>query len=481
MHLVRWMLVALVSAVTPACGNTDESVTDPAAGGLIEGSNVSATVTDMGAGVFQVDYVFAEPQGAMIFSRSTGDYRAGAWTPLESGSRFERIAGFDALLFDAPVNHASFRVEARFARPEGDYSPFVAFSDGGIAVFTGQFELLPEAGRDAIEALEGQIDRWAGEQPVLGVRLRSSRPIIADGRSVLDETTELIEGGGSFVYLGEGSLVEGASFTGVLDPGLPEWLLASLDADLTSIFSRYEAMWGFELDEPASLLFAFGGYNAPGYSNKGGVIGSSIMLDARGEAFQQDSPQLRHQLQWFFAHEAAHLFQNAAGVETDTVADSWIHEGAANAMANAALAELTADPHAELLRVYGQAVTECNGALAGGSLASAAERDRFQAYYDCGSLIALMTAAAVPDRTLYQFWTGMQAAAREQGRGLDTAFYLETMEAFGAAPDLVAAIDALISYQISDPAGALRNALESSGLHPVFDGKGRLADMDFPT
>ena len=111
----------------------------------------------------------------------------------------------------------------------------------------------------------------------------------------------------------------------------------------------------------------------------------------------------------------------------------------------------------------------------------AASRNQFQAYYDCGSLIALMTTAALPDETLYSFWTGMQARALQQGRELDTALYLGTMEEFGAAPDTIAGIDALISYGLSDPARAIRNALEMSGLHPVYDENGMLEDMDFPT
>tara|TARA_R110000868_G_scaffold98607_1_gene271462 strand:+ start:16407 stop:17852 length:1446 start_codon:yes stop_codon:yes gene_type:complete len=480
MRALRLTLLPLFSFALIACGNAAESDTLPTVAGLIEGSTVSATVTDLGEGAFQVEYVFATPQSAMIFSRSMGNYRLGAWTPLEPGSRIDRIAGFDALLFDTPVDHASFRVEARFARPDGDYAPFVAFSDGGIVVFTGQFELLPEASRDTIEALGGQIDRWSGEQPVLGVRVRSSRPIIADGESGLHATGELIQGGGRFVYIGDASLVEGDSFIGVVDPGLPAWLSASFDADLAAIFARYKAMWGFELDQPASLLFAFGGYEAPGFSNKGGVLGSSLMLDARGEGLREETPQLRHHLQWFFAHEAAHLFQNAGGVGTASASDSWIHEGAANAMANAALAELTADPHAELVNVYGLAIADCTDGLSGGSLESAAERGRFQAYYDCGSLIALMTTALIPDQSLYQFWSGMQAAAREQGRELDTGFYLQAMEQSGADPSAVAAIDALISYGLTDPAQALNHALDQAGLNPVYDEEGRLTDMDFP-
>ena len=480
MHAINWLFPFLASLALSACGNAVEPA-PVAADDLVEGSGVTANVTDLGGGLFQVDYVFAEPQTALIFSRSTADYRIGAWTPLEPGAHVERIEGFDSLLFEAPVERASFQVEARYLRPDGDYSPFVAFSDGGIVVFTGQFELLPEQDRDSIAALEGQIGRWVGEQPVLGVRVRSARPIIADGRSALHETVELGRGVGSFVYIGDADLAEGESFVGVIDPGLPDWVRSSFDADMAAVFARYEALWGFGLEDRASLLFAFGGYDVPGFSNKGGVIGSAVLLDSSGGSFREESPQLQRYLQWFFAHETGHLFQNAGGVSTGSTADSWIHEGAANTMANAALAELTADPQADLVRVYRLAMRDCANALEDGNLESAAERGRFQAYYDCGSLIALMTTAALPDRTLYQFWTAMQDAALDQGRDLSAGFYLEMMSQSGADPDAIAAIAMLVTDALVDPAAAINSALALAGLHPVYDDEGQLTDMDFPT
>ena len=43
---------------------------------------------------------------------------------------------------------------------------------------------------------------------------------------------------------------------------------------------------------------------------------------------------------WFFAHEAAHLFQIDRGVGFASGAQSWIHEGAANTMAYSLIASM---------------------------------------------------------------------------------------------------------------------------------------------
>ena len=70
------------------------------------------------------------------------------------------------LVFDAPASQVSLVAEPRFVNPEGDYSPFVDFSDGGLALFTGQFDLMPVADADAAAAhplLQPVEDRKAGE------------------------------------------------------------------------------------------------------------------------------------------------------------------------------------------------------------------------------------------------------------------------------------------------------------------------------
>jgi hypothetical protein len=488
MSVIRLSFGVVLSVVLMACSPAPESTESSAstahpsssAVALVDGTGVTANLTDLGDGRFRVDYLFAEPQTALIFSRSSGDYRTGSWTALDDGAALERIAGFDALLFDTPRQSAAFTVEVRFVRPEGDYAPYSAFSDGGIVLFTGQFELLPETDRDSIAALEGQLGRWVGEQPVLGVRVQSSRPMIHNGVRRESEATEVSRGSGAFIYIGDAEIFEGRSFAGVVDEGLPAWIRDSFDDDLAAVFAAYETRWGFALSERASVLFAFEGYDHPGFSNKGGASGSSLMLQSSGEGLREESDRVGRYLRWFFAHEAAHLFQTSSGVGLANSTDAWIHEGAATMMANDVLAHMASDPQAERISVYAAAYSACRDFLADGSLQDAANRNQFQAHYDCGAVIALMTDAALPDADIYEFWNALLAMVQEQDAYLAADFYAYVMDQMGADPLVIAALNELVSQDLPDPAASLLNAMELAGLSPEINEAGELIGMDPP-
>lgn len=472
MTAIRIGVALALAMIASACDGAGGAPVGTAA--LIEGTGVTATVSERADGRFDVDYVFAAPQTAMIFSRSTGDYRVGAWEVAGEGARLERLNGFDTLVFDAPVSQVSLVAEPRFVNPEGDYSPFVDFSDGGLALFTGQFDLMPVADADAAAALEGRLDRWRGDQPVLGVRVRSGRRMVFDG-AVRDGAIEDVSlGGGSFVYLGDGEIVEGRSYIGVIDRGLPDWGRASIDRDMEAIFGLYETRWQRPLEERAVLYFAFGGYDDPGFSSKGGVSGSVIMLDTSGEAMRTESPRLRNYLNWFFAHEVAHQFQNASGARNGDTADSWIHEGGANTMANALIAGMTDDPHAYLDAAYARAWADCLPALQDGPLRGAGARGRFGAYYDCGSLVSLIAAAGAPNGDIYAIWQAMQSAALDMDEPVSADLFFAAMSGLGADADLVRQLRRIVIEGVVDPAGELRTAMDLASLMPEFDEDGQL-------
>jgi hypothetical protein len=474
---VKLSAIAILAILAAACSGTGpgtDAATGMAAGpALIEGTGVTATVTERTDGRFDIDYVFAEPHAAMVFSRSAGDHRIGAWTPQEEGVRLERLNGLDTLVFDAPRSHVSLIAEPRFVSPEGDYSPFVDFSDGGLALFTGQFELLPVADAEAAAALDGRLDRWQGDQPVLGVRVRSGRRIVFDGavrEGAIEHTTT---GGGAFVYLGDGEIVEGRSYVGVIDRALPDWVLASVESDMEAIFETYEARWEHPLTDKAVLYFAFGGYDHPGFSNKGGVAGSVIMLDSSGEAMREASPALHSYLNWFFAHEVAHQFQNISPARQGERADSWIHEGGANTMANAVVAGMDGGA-AYLDAAYAQAWAGCLPVLETGPLQGAGARGAFNAYYDCGSLVSLIAAAGTPGGDLYAIWQAMQSAAVEMDEPIGSALFFAAMGGLGAPAELTGLLREVVVSGVDDPAAALQEAMDMAGLSAEFDAQGQL-------
>ena len=137
-------------------------------------------------------------------------------------------------------------------------------------------------------------------------------------------------GSGSFIYIGDAKITEGRDFTGVIDPGLPDWLSSRFDADLSEIFDGHRKLWGDGLKQKSTVLFSFRGYGTSGFSNKGGALGNMLALETSGDNLHTESEDTLNHFHWFFAHEAAHLFQGRTGLNGNAY---WISEGGANAMA----------------------------------------------------------------------------------------------------------------------------------------------------
>jgi len=473
MRCHRAGLVLAVFASLTACSNPAGEET-----ALLGGSGVTAIVTDQGEGVFEVHYSFAEPQSVMIFPRSETAYRAESWLALDDGAQIERLNGLDALVFDAPVREARFQITARPELRYDGYAHFVRFADGSLVLFTGQFELMPAASREAVLALDGDLSAFDGEQPVLGVKLRSDQPMIAHGERFSGDVTDISQGGGSFVYIGEGEIETRENFVGLIDPATPDWLQTRFRDDLDMLFSELEAGWGYGMPEPATLLFAFEGTDNPGFSSKGGALGRQLMIQASGQDLAEDNDFLHAYLLWFFAHESVHLFQYVTGPTVGDQQDSWIHEGSANAMANRIMAGQGEAAATYLRWARRNAFNTCSASLEAGPLAEAWQRGEGDAYYACGEFIGVMTDAALPEETLFDFWNAMLARAGDGDISDET--YFATARALGMPEAQVSRLEALVRDTLANPREELRNALADFGLDPQFDADDNLSGLTYP-
>ncbi|MFS2318229.1 hypothetical protein RMQ97_09845 [Maricaulis sp. D1M11] len=479
---VRTLFLAImvgVSACVPASNDRAQSLE------LIEDTQVTAVVTDLGEGQFEVEYRFAEPHDVFVFARSQTEYRTEAWRPIDTQTPVERVAGMDALIFDRPVSSARFHVQARPDLDYAGYAHFTAFSDGGLVLFTGQFELLLAQSRESIEAMQGDLNQFDGVQPRTGVAVRSLRPMIAHGRSIAEEAVDVSLGGGSFVYIGDGDIETTPNYAGLIDPGTPDWLKTRFESDMAYLFDRLETGWGYGLDAPATLMFAFGGHDHPGFSNKGGVQGRQLMIRSSGEALREEDPFIHAYLLWFFAHETVHLFQNVKGARLAESFDSWIHEGAANAMANRIMAEQGDSAAAYLQYSFSNALETCVASLENGNLQGAEQRGEFDAYYACGEFVALILDAGTPQGDLYDIWNRMLDLAVEETEEdtvpeYDRETYLRAAIDLGLDSATADWIRVLTTYPLADPRVELITKLEEMGLNPQFDDENRLTAITYP-
>ena len=382
-----------------------------------QGYGARVTVTPEEAGTWLVEYAFAEPESALIFWRSLGDYRRETWVSLSDGVRIAREGSFDTIVLDSPAVSARFRVTPYEPIILGDYSPVVTISDGGQAMFIGQFHVDRVASAEAAAALTSPAD-WIGEMRPFTLVMNTDAKLVAlgeriDGPACFDSQDPV-----TYVYYGSSDVVEGESYIGVVDPGLPDWIENRFDQDLRSLYAKLERGFGSPLPQRANLLFAYGGSDSEGISLKGSVLpGALLALEVEGAQLDTSSTNVQAALLYYFAHESAHLFQ--ARERTVRTADSWIHEGHATAIGR----RLSPGDG----RWKEQDDELCREALqSGGSLVAALGTHP----YECGALTWSLAERLAPHGDVYSLWDALGDEAEDATA--DTERFLSVLLTAGA-------------------------------------------------
>lgn len=427
-----------------------------------------------GDGTFSITYTFTQPHSALVFGQAPESYRAGVWTSDTPQASVQTISGMDVLVFDAPSTGATFQFTPSSEDLRKAYTAFLPFTGGDWAVLTGQFRLKPADRLSALEAHDGSAETWPTEELELTLTIRSDRPVWLGGQKYLGDVQTVPESDDTYAYIGELEPLSANSFVGFVDPSLPAWIQDGFDSALLEIFDELSAGWGFELPEKSTLFFSFRGLEREGLHLTGGALdGGVLALEVGGNALETPIPEIATYLEWFFAHEAAHLYQTAGGIEPDDPDHAWIHEGSANTMAHAVAARRADDPATFLNEVYGRAFDDCTAYLETGPLTDAAAQGAFDAYYACGDFMALMTDAALPDLTLYAFWNRLKADALAINEGQITAtLYFDTLAALGASEDRINAIKMIDSATFAEPRVQFLELLQTAGLEINLDAAG---------
>lgn len=436
------------------------------------------TLSEQKNGLWRLDVDLFTPQSALMFSRSRHDYRSQTYKVLSQGAELHRIGGFDTIIFDAGVMRASFEVTPFTDTLPGTYTPYIPFSDGGQAIYLGAFELLRVANADAVANLEGDLDAWDGKQFDIPVHLKTDVSILLEGEVHSGSAQTIVNGNGPYAYLGPTPLVEGNNFYGVMDPGLPAWLMEGFDEDLSNIFAVLEEGFGHSLEDKATIMFAFRGYETEGFSNTGGVLDGGLMvLETSGDGMREPNDRLRRNIEWFLTHEATHLFQNREGIHYADRSDSWLNEGGANAVTHYLMAKLETSADEIILSRYQESFAFCVSSIKDTSMRAITERND-QSHYDCGDFVFRISDAALPEADLFDIWGALLAQAGDDEH-ISTAKYFAALRELGANEDIVARLEAFVAGPVAAPAVELGEMLEAVGIEAAFE-DGELKSIQFP-
>lgn len=349
---------------------------------LPETQPAMALAIDMSSpGQAAISYDLASPVKALHFPQELGGYRLERWQPVDhgfrwieegEGERLERSDGrrFKQVTFTLPVDY-------RFL-PKS-YAPFSPFSDGSTLIHSGQFHTCFSAPCDRTEPITISVE---APGKIIGVA----------GRRTPNHDTFQSDEEGTNIFIGTLAPVEADGFIAIVDPGLPTSLRQHLDRSLPMSMTFFAKIYGPLSFKPELYVSMDDTPETTGrISTQGGTLPNQIFIHFDGEnAKQRLTSGTPYWLDWFFAHEAAHLFQQdqVGSLPGDDDA-GWLHEGGADAMAALAMAGRGEAEQAYVSDREAKAEEACSKGLARYPLNKATAEGNFDLHYQCGLVIWL--------------------------------------------------------------------------------------------
>lgn len=395
------------------------------------------------------DYRLSEATTALHFPQELGGYRAEVWKPADGafrwvkegrGERIERTDGqaFRQVAFTIPIDYR--------ALPKS-YAPFSPFSQGGALVHSGQFHACPAAPCEQTGPLPIRITA-PGE--TIGV----------EGRRTPDRESFVSRDEGTNIFIGTLKPVDADGFVAIIDPGLPAAARQHLDRSLPQAIQDLATIYGPLSFKPELYVSIDDEPEKNGRTSiQGGTLPGQIFMHFDGEGANErvaaDNPLW---LDWFFAHEAAHLFQqDKSGKLLGDDRFAWIHEGGADAMAALAMVGRGPAERAYVLSRKQEAQQACAVGLATTPLSKASAEDKFDLHYQCGLIMWLAI-----DQDLRRAGKGGLAdlnralfVAMRSGEPLSEAIFFRLAREIGASPFVMTQIITLADGNSSDALTAL--------------------------
>jgi len=191
----------------------------------------------------------------------------------------------------------------------------------------------------------------------------------------------------------------------------------------------------------------------------------------RGNDWQQQSEDNLIGMLHFLAHEAAHLWnsqmiENASGHNS-----SWIHEGSADAFAVRALRHMEIFNDKDVLWEHEKYLNACIDRLNGHALMNFDGHGNFNAFYNCGSTIALLTERALQNKNasadIFTFWASIMQRVNTLELPLSVMQYIKSL--LSLTGDQQAAIHTLtlLEEPQADPVGFFTQMFQGVGLKMI--------------
>lgn len=419
---------------------------------------VQTDVRALGNGQWQADYLWDEPVEALRFLLPGEGVRQ-RWTIATPGLRLEPMGRTARLVREDGESFAGASIQfATDTTPLNNaYEFFAKHSDGGLMLYTGYLVARPM--READKRKSGLPGRL-----LFKLHARDGEQVVAGGAVSKTAVEYAHSRGGTYAYFGKAAPIDDAAALGIIDPGAPDWVRETVAQVLPATMAWFTEQLGVAPAQRPALLLNVDpdGERAVG----GGVLNALVHIALLGD-WTERSDELHARLVRLVAHESAHIWNSRIVRNRDGRTHRWLHEGSADALADAAIADLGFLPAARVRQFRDDALNDCVLELGSDSLAALSQRRRYGAHYDCGSSFERIIAKRAGPVAL---WRQLIARASAGNGRYTVDDYLAAVSLVTESPDLAAFGQQLATQGFAQPEQAFAAQLTAAGYNFAFQG-----------
>jgi hypothetical protein len=398
----------------------------------------------------------AEPAREIRFERTT-PFRSDAFEVVTPNFTMERDGDVESLRSSGDaVSTITVRFPEFSAHLDKEYDFFKNFSDGSVAIYTGHLNARAVMTGDSSDCSDCYIRSFHFVAP-------RGTNIVADGKVTASPVRwNDSTGQGAYIYFGTLAPIESREMISIVDPAVPGWLMEETRTALPRLFALYTERFGAKLPQRPLILLNYQDSGASGHSSGGGTLPGQIQLSIDGAAWKDRSDEAFLHLFHFLAHESVHLW-NGQVITYDGSEDSWMPEGAADALAQRTLRDIGLIDQTAFLGYQTSAVNECRRKLASFPIRDAAKLKMTSLHYSCGNALALFTESSMKDTDLFGFWNQLIRQVTADGRtNYQASDYINTWQTLGATAGDVESLRKFVEIEAS--ADDLVSMLSSQGI-----------------
>lgn len=353
--------------------------------------SVNTQINKSSSGDWIVTYTTPEPTKRLAFIRNPDNSRVSRWLPLSNDIEiiYEDEKEFIQHKQGKPFTSCSFKLTPTYKHLSKDYAPFSPYSSGGTLFHSGRLFACAEQCDDSKK-------QWG-----FSLTVPKEEHIILNGEILKENATWIDFEDGRNIYVGNQPPIETPNFIALIDNNFPKKITKSLNQDLPKMMHLLQQHLGSLPSATKPTLFASYA-KVKGGSSQGGTLPNQIFMHWNMNDLEEKvkNEAFVYKTLWFFAHEAAHLYQRAASpILSEEQNQSWLHEGQADYAAEKILSKLYPVATQYIASKQQQYRNHCVQGLKQISLAEAAKNQQFFLYYTCGYFIhqAIEHYAGKPD------------------------------------------------------------------------------------